>query len=166
MKYKFCPLCGKRLKFKNSFDEGLVPYCDSDNIMYFDLPKPCIVVAVIKGNKILLMKQSYIFKNSKVLVSGYVSNGECAEETVKREVLEETGIKIDKVKYLGSDIVENSELLMLTFMAQYVSGEIEKSDEVEWVEWVNLDTAISQMSEDRIGKKIVKKVLKEINNLK
>jgi NAD+ diphosphatase len=42
------------------------------------------------------MKQSYIFKNSKVLVSGYVTIGETVEQTVVREVKEETGITVDK----------------------------------------------------------------------
>lgn len=162
MKYKFCPLCGRKLVMKNSWDEGYVPYCESDNIMFFDLPKPCVVVAVMRGKEILLMKQSYIFKNSKVLVSGYVSVGESVEETVVREVKEETGITIKNLKYLGSDVVSSSELLMITFMAEYVEGEIVKSDEVEWVGWSNIENALYEMQEDKVGKKIVKKVLKEI----
>ena len=76
MKYNFCPKCGNKLVEKYSWDEGGVPYCIKDDIMFFDTPKPCIMVAVIKEDKILLLKQSYIYKNSKVLISGYVSNGE------------------------------------------------------------------------------------------
>ena len=60
-------------------------------------------MAVIKEDKILLLKQSYIFKNSKVLLSGYVTSGETVEETVHREVLEEAGLRIKKLKYLGSE---------------------------------------------------------------
>ncbi|MCY6372788.1 NAD(+) diphosphatase [Clostridium ganghwense] len=162
MKYKFCPKCGTKLIMRDSWDEGKVPYCPADDIMYFDLPKPCVVVAVIKDDQILLMKQSYIFKDSKVLVSGYVTNGETVEETVVREVKEETGITVDNIKYLGSDIVEKSELLMLTYMANYVKGEIKKSDEVEGVEWNNIEDALCQMKEDKIGKRVVRKVLKEL----
>lgn len=167
MKYRFCPICGRELDIRNSWDEGYVPYCKEDDIMFFDLPKPCIVVAVVKGNEVLLLKQNYIFKNSKVLVSGYVSVGENVEETVVREVKEETGITVNNLKYLGSDVVTSKELLMLTFMADYVEGEIIKSEEVEWVEWGNINNAISQMTEDEIGKKIIRKVLKEksINTL-
>ncbi|CAG7838766.1 NADH pyrophosphatase [Clostridium haemolyticum] len=161
MKYRFCPICGRELNIRNSWDEGDVPYCPIDDIMFFDLPKPCIVVAVLKGNEVLLMKQSYIFKNSKVLVSGYVNVGENVEDTVIREVKEETGITINNLKYLGSDVVKASELLMLTFMADYVEGEIVKSKEVEWVNWSNINNAISEMSEDEIGKTVIRKVLKE-----
>jgi NAD+ diphosphatase len=162
MKFKFCPKCGGKLVEKDSWDEGSVPYCPTDNIMYFDTPKPCIIVAVIRDDKILLLKQSYIFQNSKVLVSGYVTNGECVEETVVREVKEETGITIGDIKYLGSECIPSKEILMLTFMAKYVEGEIKKSTEVEWIEWGDLSSALTEMSEDEIGKRIVRKVLDEL----
>lgn len=162
MKYKFCPKCGNELIMRNSWDEGEVPYCPVDDTMYFDLPKPCIVVAVVKDDEILLMKQSYIYKDSKVLVSGYVTTGESVESTVIREVKEETGITVDNLKYLGSDVVHATELLMLTFMADYVDGEIKKSSEVEWVNWSKIEDAICEMKEDEVGKRVVRKVLNEI----
>ena len=52
MKFKYCPLCGEKLELKNSWDEGMIPYCSKHDMMFFDLPKPCIVVAVIKGDGI------------------------------------------------------------------------------------------------------------------
>ncbi|MFD3155308.1 NAD(+) diphosphatase [Haloimpatiens sp. FM7330] len=162
MKFKYCPLCGKELEEKYSWDEGGVPYCPYDDIMYFDTPKPCVIVAVIKNDEILLLKQSYIFKNSKVLVSGYVMNGETVEQTVHREVKEETGITIDNIKYLGSSFLKSKEIVMLTFMARYVEGEIKKSSEVEWAEWGELQEALCEMPEDEIGKAVVHKVLKKL----
>lgn len=162
MKYKYCPNCGKELEIKYSYDEGGVPYCSKDDLMFFDTPKPCIIVAVIKDNNILLLKQSYIFKNSKVLVSGYVINGETVESTVAREVKEETGITIRNIKYLGSECLPSKEIIMLTFMAYYADGEIKKSSEVEHIEWTNIENALEEMKEDEIGKRVVRKVLKEL----
>ena len=49
MKFKYCPLCGEKLELKNSWDEGMIPYCSKHDMMFFDLPKPCIVVAVKIG---------------------------------------------------------------------------------------------------------------------
>jgi len=162
MRFNYCPICGRKLEIRNSWDEGGVPYCPIDDIMYFDTPKPCIVVAIVKEKQILLLKQNYIYENSKVLLSGYVTNGENVEETVHREVKEEAGLTIKDLKYLGSDYLESKEIVMLTFMAFYDSGEIKKSAEVDFVEWISLDNALSQMNEDVIGKKIVKKVLQEL----
>lgn len=162
MKFNYCPICGRELEIKYSWDEGGVPYCPSDNIMYFDTPKPCIMVAVLNGDRILLLKQSYIFKNSKVLLSGYVTNGETVEETVHREVFEEVGIRIKDLEYLGSECLASKDIVMITFMAHYDSGEINKSSEVECVGWEHIDDALNEMKEDEIGKRIVKKVLKKI----
>ncbi|MCT8978739.1 NUDIX domain-containing protein [Clostridium sp. CX1] len=162
MRYKYCPICGRELEERYSWDEGGVPYCPTDDIMYFDVPKPCIIVAVVKEDKILLLKQSYIFKNSKVLLSGYVGNGETVEETVHREVLEESGLRIKDLKYLGSEYLSSKEIIMLTFMAYYNGGELKKSSEVECVSWSDIEDALCEMSEDKIGRNIVKKVLKEI----
>lgn len=166
MKFNYCPICGRKLNKKYSWDEGDVPYCPVDDMLYFDTPKPCIVVAVINDDKILLLKQSYIYENSKVLLSGYVSNGETVEETVHREVMEEAGLKIKDLRYLGSDYVDGKDIVMLTFMAKYNGGQIKKSPEVEGLNWANLDDAISQMSEDFIGKRVVNKVLGILKNEK
>lgn len=162
MKFEYCPKCGRKLTLKSSYDEGSVPYCKYDDIMYFETPKPCVIVAVLKENRILLLKQSYIFKNSKVLISGYVTNGESVEETVIREVKEETGVTVGDVKYLGSEYLASKEIIMLTYMAKFKGGKIIKSSEVEWVEWGNIEDALCEMNEDEIGKRIVRKVLKEI----
>lgn len=159
MKYKFCPLCGRGLEEKYSWDEGGVPYCSHDDVMFFDTPKPCIMVAIVKEDEILLLKQSYIYKNSKVLLSGYVGNNETAEEAVCREVKEEAGIDINNITYLGSDYVKDKEILMITFMADFVAGEIKKSTEVEGMGWSKLEGALEQMKEDLIGTRVVKKVL-------
>lgn len=164
MKFKFCPKCGRELIEKYSWDEGGVPYCPNDDTMYFDTPRPCIIVAVVKEDEILLIKQNYTFKNSKVLVSGYVTNGETVEETVAREVKEETGVKVSDIKYLGSEYLASKEIIMLTFMAKYVSGEIKISSEVDSGGWTNLEDAINEMKEDVIGKKVVKKVMRELGS--
>ena len=87
------------------------------NYYYFDTPNPCIMVAVIKDDEVLLLKQSYIYKNSKVLISGYIGIDEKAEDTVYREVLEETSIEIENIKFLGTDFIEGKEILMLTYSA-------------------------------------------------
>lgn len=162
MKYNYCPICGKKLEEKYSFDEGGVPYCSFDDVMFFDTPKPCIIAAVVKDDKILLLNQNYTFKDSKVLVSGYVANNELVEETVLREIKEETGIIAKEPKYLGSYYLAAKEIIMLTFMVKYVSGDIVKSDEVDGAEFVNLKDALSEMKEDKIGSAVVRKVLEEV----
>ncbi|MFA9398568.1 MAG: NAD(+) diphosphatase [Clostridiaceae bacterium] len=159
MIYNYCPICGGKLILKDCYDEGKVPFCSNDDLFYFDTPKTCVLVAVIKKDKILLLKQSYTFKNAKVLVAGYVKNGENAEESVSREVFEETGLVIEDIEYLGSEPIIHKDIIMLTFKANYKSGDIVKSQEVESANWYNIKTALAEMKEDKIGTKVVEKVM-------
>ena len=62
--------------------------------------------------------------------AGHIEDGENMLEGAIREVKEETGITVKDIKYLGSDFVKGKELLMITYLAYYESGEIEKSTEV------------------------------------
>ena len=162
MRFNFCPICGKQLEEKYSWDEGGVPYCSDDDTLFFDLPKPCIMVAVIRDDEILLLKQSYIYKDSKVLISGYIGVDEKAEDTVYREVLEETGMKVDNIEFLGTEYIGGKELLMLTFQAKYKSGKLIKSDEVEMAGWEKINTAFEQMKEDIVGQRVLEKVIANI----
>ena len=159
MKFIYCPICGRELIEKDSWDEGSVPYCEVDDIMYFDTPKPCVVVAVMKDKEILLLKQSYIFKNSKVLVSGYVTNGESVEETVYREVKEETGIDIEignltavssnigiGVQYDGMSPIPT--IVTFGFTGKAVSDELTPSEESLEVNWVNRNQVLDLIDED------------------
>ena len=52
---------------------------------------------------------------------------------------------------------------MLTFMAYYESGELKKSPEVDDAEWINIKNVLDEMQEDEIGKRIVRKVIRELD---
>lgn len=159
MIYKYCPICGMKLVEKFSWDEGGVPYCPHDDMMFFDVSKPCIVAAIVRDDEVILLKQSYIYENSKVLVSGYVTPGEDLKTAVKREVKEETGIIVDNPMFLGSYYVEKKEIIMLAFVCRFISGDIVKSDEVEGIGWVKINEAIDEMKEDKIGTDIMNKII-------
>ena len=161
MKYEFCPICGRKLEKKISGDEGIVPFCPQDDYFYFDTPSPCIMVAVIKDDEVLLLKQSYIYKNSKVLISGYIGIDEKAEDTVYREVLEETSIEIENIKFLGTDFIQGRELLMLTYSATFKSGTIKTSKEVEEAGWVKISEAFEKLGENEIGKRVLRKAIEK-----
>jgi NAD+ diphosphatase len=161
MKYEFCPICGRKLDKVITGDEGIVPFCPNDEFYYFDTPNPCIMVSVIKGDEVLLLKQSYIYANSMVLISGYIGIDEKAEDTVYREVLEETSIEIENVKFLGTDFIEGREILMLTYSADFKAGIIKPSKEVEEAIWVKIADAFEKLGENEIGKRVLKKAIEK-----
>ena len=64
-----------------------------------------------------------------------------------------------------SESIMHKEILMITFMADFSSGDINKSEEVEGIGWTKLSNALDEMKEDIIGTKVVKKVLELKNNI-
>ena len=116
MEFRYCTICGERLVGKEIGDEGILPYCQSCQRPYFSIFNVSVLVAVMKDDKVLLIKQNYMSQNNWGLVAGYIQKGETAEETVIREVEEETGLKVREGKYIKSYFHVKNEMLMLGFL--------------------------------------------------
>ena len=72
-------------------------------------------------------------------IAGFMEAGESAEQAVKREILEETGIKVKNICYKGSQSWPFPAHLMLAFTAEYESGEIKiQPDELSDAQWFNI----------------------------
>ncbi|MEQ8196475.1 MAG: NAD(+) diphosphatase, partial [Clostridiaceae bacterium] len=88
------------------------------------------IVSVIKGDEILLAHNAQFREGLYSVLSGFVEAGETFEECVKREVMEEVGIKVKNIKYFGNQPWPFPNSVMIGFTAEYESGEI-KADGVE-----------------------------------
>lgn len=74
------------------------------------------------------------------LVAGFVETGETLEESVRREVQEEVGIKIRNIEYFGSQPWPYPCGLMIGFTAEYDSGEIKlQQEEIAGGGWFRRD---------------------------
>lgn len=111
---RFCGRCGGRMKHSNR-ERALV--CeDCANTVY---PKisPAVIVAVSDGDRLLLTR--YAGRTSgHALVAGFVEIGEAPEDAAKREVMEETGIKIKNLRYYRSQPWGFSQSLLMGFYAE------------------------------------------------
>jgi NAD+ diphosphatase len=99
-----------------------------------------MIVAVEKGDSILLARSPHFPPGIYSVPAGFVEPGESAEEAVKREVFEETNIRIRDVRYFGSQPWPFPNSLMLGFTAEYADGEIRLGDgEIEDAGWYRYD---------------------------
>lgn len=165
MGFKFCTKCGEKLGEKEVGDEGILPYCYACEKPYFDIFNICVLVAIIKNNKIALLKQDYVSTTNWGLVAGYIKKGENAEETLVREVEEETGLKVNEYTYISSYFHDKSKNLMLGFIAYVDDGDFSISKEVDNIKWFTVKEAESFMRDGSTAQKHfrnVKKYLKDI----
>jgi NAD+ diphosphatase len=133
-------MCGEKLGERSIGDDELVKYCFSCERPYFEIPSSCVLVLVMnEDNQVLLLKQNYISKTNRVLVSGYVNNGETLEETVIREVLEETGQKVEKIEYVNSYYYSPKELIMPGYIAYVSKSPFNNSKEVDELMWCEIN---------------------------
>jgi len=95
---RFCGRCGK----KTLHDKVLrMKRCECGN-MIFPKIAPAVIVGVTKGDKILMTKYNGRAYTRYALIAGFVEIGEDAEQTVRREVFEEAGIKVKNIRYYKS----------------------------------------------------------------
>jgi NAD+ diphosphatase len=85
---------------------------------------PAIIVAVSRGEQILLARASRFPEGLYSVIAGFVEPGESLEECLGREVREETGIEVDNIRYFGSQAWPFPNSLMVGFTADYAAGEI------------------------------------------
>ena len=99
------------------------PHCGN---MIFPRITPAIMVAVTHEDKILVTRYQGRTYKGYTLIAGFVEIGETAEETVRREVMEEVGLRISQVKYYKSQPWGIDGDLMLGYFAKLDgSGEID-----------------------------------------
>jgi NAD+ diphosphatase len=135
--HRFCGKCGgatQQVTREYSFK------CDPCSLYFYPRISPCIIVLVVDGDRCLLAKGAYRKVNFYSTLAGFMEVGETPEQAVKREVWEETGIKVKNIEYIGSQSWPFPSQLMIGFIAKYRSGEINiNPEEIEDAQWFHFD---------------------------
>ena len=118
--HKYCGYCGALLKATSTISKK----CTNCGREIWPSISPAIIVLIYDKDRVLLVR-SNTFKGSFYgLVAGFVEFGESIEETVVREITEETQLQVENVKYFGSQPWPYPQGIMLGFFAHYKSGEV------------------------------------------
>ena len=117
----YCGSCGKRTEFKSDERAIICPQCGLTN---FPRLSPAVIVAVLKGDRILLGRNKRFKLPFYSVLAGFVEPGETLEECVEREIREEVGIAVQNIRYFGSQPWPFPNSLMIAFRADYAGGEI------------------------------------------
>lgn len=135
--HQYCGACAEPTELSKTDRARSCPSCKIPN---YPRLAPAMIVAVERGNEILLGRSPNFPPGILSVLAGFVEPGESAEEAVAREVFEEAGICVRDVEYFSSQAWPFPNSLMLGFRAQYDSGEIEVDGvEIEEAGWYSAD---------------------------
>jgi NAD+ diphosphatase len=134
-RHRYCGCCGSATRLING---GHTAQCSDAACGNEQFPRidPAIIVLVTDGDRALLGRQAVWPTGRYSTIAGFVEPGESLEDAVSREVLEETGVSIDDIKYHSSQPWPFPQSLMLGFIAQASNTAITLSDnELEDARW-------------------------------
>ena len=135
--HQFCGSCGAPTEH-HGIERAVC--CQKCSNQFYPRINPCAIVLVVRGHKVLLARSARFRTGFYSCLAGFIEIGETAEETVLREVKEEVGICVNNVRYIKSQSWPFPSQLMLGFIAEYESGDIEpEPEEIEEADWYDID---------------------------
>ena len=118
---RFCGVCGGACVPQSA---GHVMHCTNCGTDHFPRSDPAVIMLVVKDDRVLLGHASRFKEGMYSTLAGFVEPGESLEEAVRREVFEETGVRVGAVGYHSSQPWPFPQSLMLGFYAEGLSEEI------------------------------------------
>lgn len=135
--HRFCGRCGRETELGPTENVLVCPGC---GLPHFPRVSPAVIVLVHDGERILLGRHGGLPGRMYSTLAGFVEPGESAEETVHREILEESGVSVTDLRYFGSQSWPFPHSLMLGFFARHAGGEPRcLDDELDDVRWFTRD---------------------------
>ncbi len=95
----FCARCGVKSDISTGGWQRTCPACKAQ---HFPRTDPVVIMLITRGNKVLIGRSPHWPEGMYSLLAGFMEPGETIEAAVRREVYEETAVKIGAVGYLAS----------------------------------------------------------------
>lgn len=137
----FCAACGQKSDISHAGWQRLCPSCGR---AHFPRTDPVVIMLVVSQNHLLLGRSAQWPEGMYSLLAGFIEPGEVIEAAVRREVFEESGIRIGKVRYLASQPWVFPASLMIGCIAEAQSTEIKIDPlELEDAQWVTREDLVA-----------------------
>lgn len=145
---RFCGVCGGAVAFTRG---GFIGRCVACSTEHYPRVDPAVIVAVESNGRLLLGRQANWAPRRYSVLAGFVEPGESLEQTVVREVFEESKVRVRSCRYLGTQPWPVPGALMLGFSATAeddvptVDGELE---DARWFTAEEVGAALARDIED------------------
>lgn len=139
---RYCIRCGTLLSLREMFGKPR-PVCPACGWIYFADPKVAVAVLITRNGQVLLGRRvNDPGRGQWTLPAGFIDADEDPREAARRECIEETGLEVEVVGLL--DVLfgrehERGAHILIVFQAQIVGGQLNPSDDVDAVDFFELD---------------------------
>jgi NAD+ diphosphatase len=132
-RHAFCAQCGAPTRVESA---GWVRRCPACKASHYPRSDPVTIMLAVRGDWGLLGRNRRRPGNRFSCLAGFMEPGETLEEAVRREVHEESGIRVGRVKYLACQPWPFPSTLMMGCLCEGLSEEItvdpEEIAEARW----------------------------------
>ena len=160
---QFCGVCGTKMKMHET---ERAMFCECNNVLVYPRISPCIIVLVTKGEELLLAHNKNFPGTFYSTLAGFIEAGESAESAIHREIFEEVKVRVQNIKYFGSQSWPFPSQLMLGYHAEYLEGEItpdgEEIDLADWFHYKDLPNVPT--GNISISGQLIESYLEKLNN--
>lgn len=142
-RHRFCSNCGARTELVDAGWKRTCPACKAE---HFPRTDPVVIMLSVRGDKGLLGRSGRFAASMWSCLAGFVEPGESVEDAVRRETLEEAGIKTGRVRYLFTQPWPFPMSLMIGCHAEALSDTISMDDnELVDCRWFSKDEMASML---------------------
>ena len=118
---------------------------------------PAVIVGVIRGDCLLITRYRTGYAHN-ALVAGFTEIGETLEQTVEREVMEETGVRVHNIRYYKSQPWGMAQDLLAGFFCDADESSVIRMDpnELKYAEWVRREDIVLQPNDLSLTNEMMK----------
>jgi NAD+ diphosphatase len=133
--HRFCSACGRE---SAAILRGWQRKCPGCGALHFPRTDPVVIMLITRGNSVLLGRSSAWPPGMFSLLAGFMEPGETIEAAVRREVAEETAVRVGAVRYLACQPWPYPSSLMIGCQGEALSEAITLDPaELEAARWVS-----------------------------
>ncbi|MBI5127929.1 MAG: NAD(+) diphosphatase [Rhodopseudomonas palustris] len=145
-RHGYCANCGTRTAMSQGGWKRDCPTCKAE---HFPRTDPVVIMLVTSGEKCLLGRQKQFPAGMYSCLAGFVEAAETIEDAVRREILEESGIRCSDVRYYMTQPWPYPSSLMIGCTAVATTEDITVDlTELEDARWFSRDEAALMMKRE------------------
>jgi NAD+ diphosphatase len=158
--HRYCGRCGTPTEDKAGERARICPAC---RLTAYPKLSPAVMALVRREGEILLGRSPHFPPGMYSALAGFVEPGETLEQCLAREVEEEVGVRVSRIRYFASQPWPFPNSLMIAFVCDWLSGEIRpQAGEIEAAAWFNVLQLPKLPSKISIARRLIDSVVAEM----